>query len=63
MIEFVAPITVASPCVGVCVIDEHDLCEGCGRTLDEIAGWLAMGPERRGVVMAELPARKDASRG
>lgn len=63
MIEFVAPVAVASPCVGVCVIDEQGLCEGCGRTLHEIADWLAMGPERRDAVMAALPARLASLRG
>ena len=42
---------VGSPCTGVCRIDERSgLCAGCRRTLDEIAGWSAMGDaERRGV--------------
>jgi hypothetical protein len=34
------------------------LCFGCGRTLDEIAGWAAMSPEERRTIMAVLPARK-----
>jgi predicted Fe-S protein YdhL (DUF1289 family) len=34
------------------------LCIGCGRTLDEIAGWSEMSPEERGAIMAVLPARK-----
>jgi len=30
----------ASPCTGVCRIDPRNgCCEGCQRTLDEIAGW------------------------
>lgn len=29
-----------SPCISVCKIDpQTGLCEGCWRTLDEIAGW------------------------
>ena len=42
---------VGSPCTGVCRIDERSgLCAGCRRTLDEIAGWSAMGDgERLGV--------------
>lgn len=63
MIDYVAPVAVASPCVGVCVIDEADRCEGCARTLDEIAEWIAMGPERREAVMADLPERRAAMRG
>ena len=32
--------TVASPCTSVCRMDERTgWCEGCLRTLDEIAGW------------------------
>lgn len=34
---------VPSPCISVCRIDAHSgLCEGCFRTLDEIAGWSAL---------------------
>jgi hypothetical protein len=58
MIEYVAPVVVASPCVGVCVIDGDGWCEGCGRTLDEIAGWLSMGAAAREIVSAELPTRR-----
>jgi predicted Fe-S protein YdhL (DUF1289 family) len=32
-------------------------CFGCGRTRDEIAGWIDMTPEMRRNLMAELPAR------
>ena len=32
-----------SPCISVCRIDdESGLCEGCLRSLDEIAGWSRM---------------------
>ena len=34
---------VASPCVAICNInDDSGLCEGCLRTLDEIAVWSQM---------------------
>ncbi len=33
-------LPVASPCVGVCVIDEStSYCQGCQRTLSEVAAW------------------------
>ena len=50
---------VASPCVDVCRMDaESGYCEGCCRTLDEIASWSKYtAPEKR-VVLALLPARK-----
>ena len=33
---------VASPCISVCNINDSGLCEGCFRTLDEIAVWWQM---------------------
>jgi hypothetical protein len=48
----------ASPCVGVCVINpQTQLCEGCFRTLDEIAGWWDYAPEQKRAVLAELDDR------
>jgi predicted Fe-S protein YdhL (DUF1289 family) len=47
-----------SPCVRVCVMHAEGLCVGCLRTLDEIAGWGAMGAEARAAVLAELPGRR-----
>jgi predicted Fe-S protein YdhL (DUF1289 family) len=47
-----------SPCTRVCVIDPATgLCEGCGRTLDEIAGWAAMSDGDRLAIMARLEPR------
>ncbi|PTW57567.1 hypothetical protein C8N35_11046 [Breoghania corrubedonensis] len=49
---------IKSPCVNVCVIDEPSgLCTGCGRTLDEIAGWSHLSDKSRAAVMEELGAR------
>ena len=49
---------VESPCILVCTIDDATgYCFGCGRTREEIGGWLAMTPQTRRAVMAELPAR------
>jgi predicted Fe-S protein YdhL (DUF1289 family) len=30
-----------SPCKGICNLDfeTHQVCQGCGRTIDEIANW------------------------
>lgn len=48
----------SSPCVKICVIDPISrLCEGCGRTLGEIAQWAAMSEAQRLAVMALLPER------
>lgn len=51
-------MTVASPCTKVCVIDPvTGYCIGCGRTGEEIAGWLAMEDAARAELVARLPAR------
>ena len=56
---FLAPQKpVLSPCIGVCRLDAHGLCEGCGRTGDEIARWLGLSDAERLRLMNEvLPQR------
>ncbi len=50
---------VASPCNNVCRMNpETELCEGCFRTLAEIAAWSGMSPEEKRAVLAQLPARR-----
>ena len=50
---------VASPCVNVCRMDAASgYCEGCRRTLEEIASWSAYSPAEKRAVLALLPARK-----
>jgi len=55
---------VASPCISVCAIDPRTgLCEGCFRTLDEIAGWIAFSAGEKRAVLAALPERRKRSGG
>jgi uncharacterized protein len=50
-----------SPCMSVCRMDETDgLCEGCLRTLDEIARWSAMTDAGKREVWASIGQRIDA---
>ena len=39
-----------SPCIRVCRI-ERGLCVGCGRTLEEVAGWSRMSDEEKAAVV------------
>jgi predicted Fe-S protein YdhL (DUF1289 family) len=49
---------IESPCILVCSMDiKTGYCFGCGRTRDEISGWITMAPETRREIMNELPAR------
>ncbi len=47
-----------SPCTLVCSIDmKTGYCFGCGRTRDEIAGWMDFTDAERRQLMDVLPAR------
>ena len=48
---------VASPCINVCKMNpQTQLCEGCFRTLDEIAAWSALSDGERSAVLTKLPS-------
>src|SRR4029450_14056185 len=54
-------IDIDTPCVKVCVLGpESGYCIGCGRTRNEIAGWLDMTDQLRRDVMAGLPQPGDS---
>ncbi|MES2097982.1 MAG: DUF1289 domain-containing protein [Pseudomonadota bacterium] len=48
---------IDSPCVNVCTIGRDRQCQGCRRTIGEIARWTSMTPAERDAVMAALPRR------
>ena len=43
-----------SPCVNVCVLDAGRTCIGCGRTIEEIAGWSRMSATEQWQVVERL---------
>lgn len=50
---------VPSPCISVCRMDARSgWCEGCLRTLDEIATWSVLDDEEKRRVWALLPQRR-----
>lgn len=53
---------VPSPCIQVCRIDAHTgLCEGCARTLDEIAAWGGLDEAQRRAVLVRIAWRRRAT--
>ena len=49
---------VPSPCQSVCIMHpETGWCEGCLRSLDEIAAWSRLDNAAKRAVWAQLPAR------
>lgn len=52
---------VPSPCVNVCRMNAATgLCDGCARTLDEIAVWSALDDDARRAVWRRIDARRAA---
>lgn len=50
---------VASPCINICRMHEATgFCEGCARTITEIAGWGQAGDADRIRILALLPPRR-----
>jgi predicted Fe-S protein YdhL (DUF1289 family) len=50
---------IPSPCISVCrITPATGLCEGCLRTLDEIAGWSTFGDEAKRAVWAAIDRRR-----
>jgi predicted Fe-S protein YdhL (DUF1289 family) len=55
---------VSTPCIKICVVDPaRKLCEGCGRTLAEIARWGRLSEAERLAIIAMLPERLAAGSG
>ena len=49
---------ISTPCVSFCWVDpDHGLCEGCGRTREELGRWTLISEPERRAIMAVLPAR------
>lgn len=48
---------VKSPCISVCALDEDDICMGCYRSVEEIAGWSQYGDEEKREVIARAGER------
>ncbi|RUM09104.1 DUF1289 domain-containing protein [Rhizobium fabae] len=47
-----------TPCIHVCSMDPTSgFCAGCGRTLQEIGGWMSFSDAERQRIMTLLPAR------
>lgn len=54
---------VASPCVDVCRMNpETGFCDGCFRTIDEIAAWAACDADEKRAVLARVESRRQGAR-
>ena len=56
-------MSVPSPCINICRLSaDTGLCEGCQRTIDEIARWGAASEEDKLAIWAQLLQRAEADR-
>ena len=49
-----------SPCISVCVLDDHDVCMGCYRSASEITDWLMATDEQKREVLRQALERMQA---
>ena len=50
---------IESPCVRNCCLDKHDICIGCGRSVEEIIRWGDAGMVERVDILAKAKERKE----
>lgn len=52
---------LSSPCIGICRMHPRTgLCEGCLRTIEEIAQWSAATEDAKRQMWAQIERRRDA---
>ncbi|RJX76415.1 DUF1289 domain-containing protein [Pseudomonas sp. LS-2] len=49
---------VPSPCISVCRLDEHKVCTGCWRHVEDIRQWRAATDERRREIVRQADQRR-----
>ncbi|UCH40066.1 MAG: DUF1289 domain-containing protein [Gammaproteobacteria bacterium] len=52
-------LSVESPCVRKCTLDEHDICIGCFRSIDEICAWGSASSSRRSEILQLAATRRE----
>ncbi len=58
-----APQTIDSPCIGICELDlATDLCRGCFRNRNEVAGWSTASDDIKRDILAKARERRAASK-
>lgn len=53
--------SILSPCIGVCELDEQQVCVGCSRTIEEIGQWTQMDDRQRKLIMDRIDEQEKTS--
>ena len=51
--------SVESPCVSICKLDSDFICEGCGRTIEEVLKWPEYTDKQKQAVLDRLFGAKE----
>jgi len=51
-----------SPCIGVCTTLYDEICQGCGRTLNEVSNWVFFSQDEKNQVWKRIRADGTAMR-
>ncbi len=51
-----------SPCIGVCTTLYDEVCQGCGRTLNEVSNWVFFSQEEKELVWKRIREDGTATR-
>lgn len=54
-------VPIKSPCISVCVLNGEDICEGCWRSIEEIARWQSYSNDKRREVIESCKDRRQRS--
>lgn len=54
-------VLIASPCISICALDEHDVCVGCYRSASEITRWSQADNAERHDILASAAMRAKAA--
>ncbi len=60
MLSWSAPKPILTPCIGICVLDASGFCQGCHRSIDEIAHWGSLSETERAHLMQHVLPRRAA---
>jgi uncharacterized protein len=52
---------IASPCVSICALDDNDICVGCHRSGQEIAGWGSKSEREKAEIMVKVREREKSA--
>ncbi|WP_087461824.1 DUF1289 domain-containing protein [Oleiphilus messinensis] len=54
-------MTIESPCIRRCTLDQDDVCIGCLRSLEEIKNWNKMSEAEKQLLIEDLKQRQKKS--